>query len=142
VAGGKRRGGEPVLRVADRGLQELGYVDGRTITLEHRFPDEKPALFTRMAAELVSLKPDVLVGVGSAAVSVKRATATVPTVFMYVPDPVGAGLAETVRRPGGNATGMTNFAVDLSDDPAVDAAPRRPGDRVTGVSLSSATADR
>jgi putative ABC transport system substrate-binding protein len=67
-----------------------------------------------MAAELVSRKPDVLVGVGSAAVYVKRATSTIPMVFMYVPDPVGAGLVETVRRPGGNATRLTNFSVDLS----------------------------
>lgn len=96
------------------GFKSLGYVDGRTITLEHRFPDEKPELFKSMAAELISLKPDVLVGVGSAAVYVKRATSTIPMVFMYVPDPVGAGLVETVRRPGGNATGLTNFSVELT----------------------------
>ena len=96
------------------GLKSAGYVDGRTIAIEHRFPDEKPELFASMAAELVSLRPDVLVGVGSAAVYVKRATATIPMVFMYVPDPVGAGLVETVARPGGNATGLTNFSVELS----------------------------
>jgi putative tryptophan/tyrosine transport system substrate-binding protein len=96
------------------GLRNVGYIEGRNIALEHRFPDEKPELFTRMAAELVSLNPDVLVGVGSAAVYVKKATSTIPMVFMYVPDPVGAGLVETVRRPGGNATGLTNFSVDLS----------------------------
>lgn len=96
------------------GFRNLGYVDGRNIALEHRFPDEKPELFTRMAAELASMKPDVLVGVGSAAVYVKRATSTIPIVFMYVPDPVGAKLVETVRRPGGNATGLTNYSVELS----------------------------
>jgi putative ABC transport system substrate-binding protein len=96
------------------GFRSLGYIDGRNIALEHRFPDEKPELFTSMAAELVSLKPDVLIGVGSAAVYVKKATSTIPIVFMYVPDPVGAGLVDTVRRPGGNATGLTNFSVDLS----------------------------
>lgn len=81
---------------------------------EHRFPDEKPELFTSMAAELVSLKPDVLVGVGAAAPYLKKATSTIPVVFMYVPDPVGASLVETIRRPGGNATGLTNFSVELS----------------------------
>ena len=96
------------------GFRNAGYVDGRNLVLEHRFPDERPELFTSMAAELAALKPDVLVGVGSAAVYVKRATSTIPIVFMYVPDPVGAGLVGTVRRPGGNATGLTNFSVDLS----------------------------
>jgi len=104
----------PYFGSLSEGFRDLGYIDGRNIALEHRFPDEKPALFARMAAELVSLKPDVLIGVGSAAVYVKKATSTIPMVFMYVPDPVGAGLVETVRRPGGNATGLTNFSVELS----------------------------
>ena len=95
------------------GFRQLGY-DERTLALEHRFPDEKPELFARMAAELVALKPDVRVSVGSAAPYMKQATSTIPTVFMYVPDPVGAGLVETIRRPGGNATGLTNFSVELS----------------------------
>ena len=96
------------------GFRNVGYIEGRNIALEHRFPDERPELFTSMAAELVSLKPDVLIGVGSAAVYLKKATPTIPIVFMYVPDPVGAGLVETVGRPGGNASGLTNFSVELS----------------------------
>ena len=104
----------PYFQSLIEGFANLGYIDGRTIALEHRFPDEKPELFTRMAAELVSMRCDVLVGVGSAAVYVKRATSAIPIVFMYVPDPVAAGLAESVRRPGGNATGLTNFSVDLT----------------------------
>jgi putative ABC transport system substrate-binding protein len=104
----------PYFQALSEGFRQLGYVDERTIALEHRFPDEKPELFTSMATELVSLKPDVLVGVGSAAPYLKRATSTIPMVFMYVPEPVGAGLVESVRRPGGNATGLTNFSVELS----------------------------
>jgi putative ABC transport system substrate-binding protein len=104
----------PYFQSLIEGFSNLGYIDGRNIALEHRFPDEKPELFTRMAADLVSIRCDVLVGVGSAAVYVKRATSTIPMVFMYVPDPIGAGLAESVRRPGGNATGLTNFSVDLT----------------------------
>jgi putative ABC transport system substrate-binding protein len=96
-----------------QGFRGLGYTDGR-IHLEHRFPNEIPELFTSMAAELVSLKCDVLVGVGAAAPYVKRATATVPIVFMYVPDPIAANLVESIRRPGGNATGLSNFSRDLS----------------------------
>src|SRR5207302_1855913 len=104
----------PFFQSLGEGFRQLGYVDERNIALEHRFPDEQPELFTSMAAELVALKPDVLVGVGAAAPYLKRATSTIPIVIMYVPEPVGAGLVENVRRPGGNATGLTNFSVELS----------------------------
>src|ERR1700727_1348285 len=94
------------------GLEELGY-SPQKIELLHRFPDEKPEKFQSMAAELVSLAPDVLVGVGGAAPYVKKATATIPMVFVYVADPIGAKLVESIRRPGGNATGLTNFGLEL-----------------------------
>src|SRR5262245_42979131 len=96
------------------GFKNAGYGEGR-IVLDHRFPNEIPELFRRMAAELVSLKPDVLVAVGAASVYAKAATATIPVVFVYVPDPVGANLVQSVRRPGGNATGLSNFSVELSE---------------------------
>src|SRR6476469_1239461 len=67
------------------GFEELGYGQGK-IDLIHRFPDEKPEKFQTMAAELVALAPDVLVGVGGAAPYVKKATSTIPMVFMYVAD--------------------------------------------------------
>jgi putative tryptophan/tyrosine transport system substrate-binding protein len=94
------------------GFEELGYVPGK-IELIHRFPDEKPERFQSMAAELVALAPDVLVGVGGAAPYVKKATSTIPMVFMYVADPIGAKLVESIRHPGGNATGLTNFGLEL-----------------------------
>jgi putative tryptophan/tyrosine transport system substrate-binding protein len=94
------------------GFRDLGYGEGR-IVLEHRFPDEKPALFKSMAADLASTKPDVLVAVGGAAPYAEQATATIPIVFMYVPDPLGSHLVESIRRPGGNATGLSNFSIEL-----------------------------
>jgi putative tryptophan/tyrosine transport system substrate-binding protein len=94
------------------GFEELGYGKGK-IELIHRFPDEKPANFQSMAAELVALAPDVLVGVGGAAPYVKQATSTIPIVFMYVADPIGAKLVESIRHPGSNATGLTNFGLEL-----------------------------
>jgi len=96
-----------------QGFRNLGYVEGG-IVLEHRFPNELPELFTSMAAELVSLKVDVLVAVGGAAPYAKKATTTIPIVFMYVPDPIGSNLVQSVRRPGGNVTGLSNFSRDLS----------------------------
>jgi putative tryptophan/tyrosine transport system substrate-binding protein len=94
------------------GFEELGYASG-DIELIHRFPDEKPEKFQSMAAELVAFAPDVLVGVGGAAPYVKKATSTIPMVFMYVADPIAAQLVESIRHPGGNATGLTNFGLEL-----------------------------
>jgi putative ABC transport system substrate-binding protein len=94
------------------GFRSLGYREDQLV-LEHRFPNEKPELFASMAAELVSLKPDVLIAVGGAAPYAKKATATIPIVFMYVPDPIGSNLVESIRRPSGNATGLTNFSLVL-----------------------------
>jgi putative ABC transport system substrate-binding protein len=96
------------------GFRNLGYSEGR-INLVHRFPNEKPELFASMAAELVALKPDVLVAVAGAAPYAVRATTTIPIVFVYVPDPVGSKLVDSVRRPGRNATGLTNFSLTLSE---------------------------
>jgi putative ABC transport system substrate-binding protein len=89
-------------------------VEGQTIIAEHRFPNEEPERFRAMAAELVALKPDLLLAAGaSAARAAKAATTTVPIVFIVVPDPVAAGLVQSLAHPGGNVTGLTNFAVQL-----------------------------
>ena len=96
------------------GLRDLGYTDGLNIILEHRFPNEMPDRFRKMAAELVSMNVDVLVSVGSqTAFYAKDATTTIPIVFVFVPDPVGSKFVSSFARPGGNATGLTHFAADL-----------------------------
>jgi putative tryptophan/tyrosine transport system substrate-binding protein len=96
------------------GLSGLGYLDGVSIILEHRFPNEIPDRFRNMAAELVSLNVDVLVSVGSqTAFYARDATKTIPIVFIFVPDPVGSKFVMSLARPGGNATGLTHFAADL-----------------------------
>jgi putative ABC transport system substrate-binding protein len=96
------------------GFGNLGYVDGKNIILEHRFPNEQPERFFSLATELVQIKVDVLIAVTSqAAVAAQRATMTIPTVFIAVPDPVGSGLVTSLARPGGNITGLTNMAVEL-----------------------------
>src|SRR3984957_19644589 len=94
------------------GFEELGY-SARKIELIHRFPDRKPEKFQSMAAELAALPPDVLVGGGGGGPHVKKAASTIPVVFMYVADPIGAKLVESIRHPGGNATGLTNFGLEL-----------------------------
>ena len=96
------------------GFGNLGYVEGKNIVLEHRFPNEQPERFFSLAAELVQIKVDVLIAVTrQAAVAAQRATTAIPTVFIAVPDPVGSGLVTSLARPGGNITGLTNMAVEL-----------------------------
>jgi len=97
------------------GLKGLGYIDGQTASLEHRFPNEIPERFRSLAEDLAALKVDVLVAVTRpAAVAAQRATKTIPIVFIVVPDPVGTVLVESLGRPGGNITGLTHIAVELS----------------------------
>jgi putative tryptophan/tyrosine transport system substrate-binding protein len=103
------------LGALEKGLTDLGYVTGRTITLEHRFPNEQPDRFASLAAELVALKVDVLIAVTPlAALAAQRATTTIPIVFILVPDPVERKLVNSLARPGGNITGLTHISIDLS----------------------------
>jgi ABC-type uncharacterized transport system substrate-binding protein len=103
------------LSVLVKAFNDLGYIEGRTIHLEHRFPDEKPNRFQTMAQELVNLKPDAIMAVTAVgAVALKKVTSTIPIVFVIVADPIGAGLIEGLAHPGGNATGLSLMAVDLS----------------------------
>jgi putative tryptophan/tyrosine transport system substrate-binding protein len=98
-----------------QGLGRLGYFDGRTIVLENRFPNEQPERFVSMATELAAFNVDVLIAVTPlAALAAQRATATIPIVFIVVPDPVGTKLVNSLARPGGNITGLTHIAVELS----------------------------
>jgi len=91
-------------------LLDLGYVEGRSISFEYRWADGDPARLAAFAAELVDLKVDVIFcGPGTpTAMAVKKATATIPIVFVGAGDAVGAGLVASLARPGGNATGLVN----------------------------------
>jgi putative ABC transport system substrate-binding protein len=98
-----------------QGLRDFGYVEGKNIALDMRFPAEQYDRFFTMAAELAQLNPNVLVSAaGIAAVACHKATTTIPLVFVNVPDPVGRKLVASLNRPGGNATGLSNMAVDLT----------------------------
>jgi ABC-type uncharacterized transport system substrate-binding protein len=99
-----------------QGLQELGYVEGKTIVIAYRFAEEKRDRLPELAAELVRLKVDLIVAhTGSAARAAKQATQTIPIVMVGVGwDPVETGLVESLARPGGNLTGLTNLGLELS----------------------------
>jgi len=103
------------LNVVLKAFSDLGYVEGQNIKLEHRFPAEQPDRFQTSARELVDIKPGAIVAVTVlGAVELKKLTSTIPIVFALVPDPIGAGLVESLARPGGNATGLSLMTNDLS----------------------------
>jgi putative tryptophan/tyrosine transport system substrate-binding protein len=97
------------------GLRELGYVDGQTIAIEWKWGQDRVEGLPGLAAELVGRNVDVLVTGGTpAAKALKSATGTIPIVMAIIGDPVAAGLVESLARPGGNATGFSIVAPDLS----------------------------
>jgi putative ABC transport system substrate-binding protein len=105
----------PYLTALQQALNGLGYIDGRTVTMEQRFPNEQPDRFASLATELAADAVDVLVASGTlAALAAQRATMAIPIVFVAVPDPVGVSLVDSLARPGGNITGLTNVSSDLS----------------------------
>jgi putative ABC transport system substrate-binding protein len=98
-----------------QGLNELGYVESKNIVLENRFAAEHYERFDSLAAELVQLKVDALVAVTQpAALAAQHATTTIPIVFILVPDPVASKLVGSLPHPGGNITGLSQLAFDMS----------------------------
>ncbi|MGF9764257.1 ABC transporter substrate-binding protein [Microvirga sp. 0TCS3.31] len=105
---------EVYLSVMQKAFHDLGYVEGRNIEFLHRFPAETPALFERFAKDLADRKVDAIIAVTArSAREVKRATNTIPTVFV-AGDPIGTGLIDSLARPQGNLTGLSLTAIDLS----------------------------
>jgi putative tryptophan/tyrosine transport system substrate-binding protein len=97
-------------------LRELGWVEGRTVTIEYRWGEEIAERYAAIAAEFVRLKVDVIVTAGTVPIAAaKQATAAIPIVFAAAGDPIGAGLVTSLARPGGNATGLS---VQQSDSAA------------------------
>jgi ABC-type uncharacterized transport system substrate-binding protein len=98
-----------------QGLRELGYVEGKNIKFEFRSADGKLERLPTLAAELVRLKVDIIVTAGApSARTAKGATVTIPIVMMQVGDPVGSGFVASLARPGGNITGLSALAPELS----------------------------
>jgi putative tryptophan/tyrosine transport system substrate-binding protein len=107
---------DAMARVAafQQGLQQLGWTDGRNVRIDYRL-SAGTADRRKNAAELVALAPDVIWTTGAAQVAqLLQGTRTVPIVFSGAVDPVGAGIVESLARPGGNATGFIAFEYDLS----------------------------
>jgi putative ABC transport system substrate-binding protein len=97
------------------GMRDLGYIEGKNIVFERRYSEGESDRYLALAQELVRLNVDlILVWTTPAALAAKAATSTIPILFTTANDPVGAGLAESLARPGGNVTGITSLAAELS----------------------------
>ena len=95
-------------------LDQLGWTDGRTIQIEYRWSEGRSERVAEIASELVRQKVDIIVTYGSAAVTLKQATASIPIVFAPAIDPVGIGLVASLSRPGGNVTGISFQQAELA----------------------------
>jgi putative ABC transport system substrate-binding protein len=105
---------QTVVAAFKQGLQELGYVEGKNLTLQLRFADGKFELVPGFATELVNLKVDVIVSAGTVTtIALQKATSTIPIVMANTLDPVGSGLVKTLARPGGNITGLSSLGGDI-----------------------------
>jgi ABC-type uncharacterized transport system substrate-binding protein len=116
LSGGSSRGEGTNPTAFWQGLHELGYVEGKNILFEYGLAERKLDRLPVVAAKLVGLNVDIIVAVGGTepALAAKKATKTIPIVFTSVSDPVSAGLVESLARPGGNITGLSPIAAELS----------------------------
>ena len=96
-------------------VSKLGWIEGKNITVEYRFGEQKLERMPELAAELVRLKVDLILVAGApSALAAKKATTTIPIVMTNTADPVGEGLVASLARPGGNVTGFSNLGVELN----------------------------
>jgi putative ABC transport system substrate-binding protein len=114
LAGATRAGNTPRREAFLQGLRELGYEAGKNILIEYRYAEGKFDRLPALAAELVQLKVDLIVTVGTASTRpANEATRTIPIVMAQDSDPVGNGFVTSLARPGGNITGLSQMAPDL-----------------------------
>lgn len=101
------------VEVFDKRLRELGWIEGRTITIEYRWAEGREERITEFVAEFVRSKVDVIVTGGNAVSAAKQATSTIPIVFAVAGDALGSGFVDSLARPGGNVTGLTLQSPEL-----------------------------
>jgi putative ABC transport system substrate-binding protein len=95
-------------------LRELGWIEGRTVTIEYRWAEGRTERYDEIAAEFARLKVDVIVTVGGAVAAAKHATSTTPIVFAVAVDPVGSGIVTSLAKPAGNVTGLSIQSSELA----------------------------
>ena len=107
--------GQARLTAFRRGLLKLGWEEQKNVQIHARFGGSNPQRYQRDAIEVVGLNPDVILGSNTPIIqALKRATQTIPIVFVSLSDPVGSGIVSSLAQPGGNATGLSNFEYSIS----------------------------
>jgi putative ABC transport system substrate-binding protein len=125
----------------EQGLQELGWVRGRNLAIEYRWPGGDLERARAAAQEIVALSPDVLVGRSTPAIAALKAlTQSIPIVFVQVAEPVGSGFVHSLAQPGGNITGFTNFEASIGSKWLALLKELAPGTVRAGVIFNSDTA--
>ena len=104
----------PWLAAFARRTRELGWIEGRTVAIEYRWAEARPERYAEFAAEFVRIKVDVIFTTVPAVPALKQVTSDIPIVFALGSDPVGGGLVASLSRPGGNVTGLSTQATDLT----------------------------
>jgi len=105
---------QAMIAALDRGLRELGWVEGGNLRVERRWGNGDRGRIERFAKDLVALNPDVIVGYTTPSVAaLRKETDTIPIVFVQVSDPIGTGFITDIAHPGGNITGFTNFEASM-----------------------------
>jgi putative ABC transport system substrate-binding protein len=100
----------PLFKVWQESLRDHGWIEGKNLIVDYRSAEGRAERLSALAVELVTLKPDLLIGAApQPAVALKSATATIPIVFVAVFDPVAIGLVQSLSRPGGNVTGLATY---------------------------------
>ena len=123
-------------------LSKLGWIEGKNITIEYRFAEQKHERLPELAADLVRLKVDLIVVAGTpTALAAKSATTTIPIVMTNAGDPVGAGLVASLARPGGNVTGLSSLSPELNTQKARDTQGRSPQARPSWTSAAAGSTD-
>jgi putative ABC transport system substrate-binding protein len=113
LSAGNEQAANPELNAAFfEGLQQLGWVEGKNVIIEHRYAENRRERLPELAADLVRRRVDVIAAAGTLApLAAKRATTTIPIVMTAAGDPLGSGLVASLARPGGNVTGVSLMAL-------------------------------
>jgi putative ABC transport system substrate-binding protein len=106
----------PEIEALQDGLRKFGYIEGQNLKTEYRFREGGAATLDELAVELVCLEPDIIVTLGTPPViALKRATTTIPIVMAPAGDPLASGIVASLAHPGGNITGLTLYASELTN---------------------------
>jgi putative tryptophan/tyrosine transport system substrate-binding protein len=103
-----------VLDALRQGLRELGYLEGRNLQIHYGFGEGSPQRLAELAADVVRLNVDLIVASAAGVAAARKATSSIPIIFLSITDPVGFGMVTSLARPGGNMTGFSYMGVDLN----------------------------